>query len=280
MNPVSKFENSNQTKENQFQIKPAFSDNSLFYINYLKSIKEASEDLRQTQSKQSKSVKFSQFSNINTNVNDSFSTCNTVILDSPKSEKSKKSYISKKYPLLQNIYSPKSSISLIDKIPKNSLFLIIKSFNIENIHKAIKYKVWSSTYTGNSLLNDYFHKTKARNANVYMFFSTNSTYSFQGIAKLSSSLQKQSYKFWKGNEKYNNFVGSFKLEWEIIKDVPNSSLDVVLCEGYPFSKIRNGIEVSSEAAYQAISVIENFFYCSSLILDDFERFDFEEENES
>jgi hypothetical protein len=113
-----------------------------------------------------------------------------------------------------------------------------------------------------------------------MFFSTNSTYSFQGIAKLSSPLQKQSFKFWKGNEKYKSFIGSFKLEWEIIKDVPNSSLDVVFWEGFPFSKIRNGVEVGAEAAYHAISVIEEFFYCSSLILDDFQRFDYEEENES
>ena len=270
---ISKFENSNHTKENPFLFKTTFSENSLFYINYLISIK-------QTQTMPGKSVKFNQITSINNNQNDSFSTCNTVLVDSPKSEKSKKSYFSKKYPLLQSIYSSKCTSSLIDKIQKNSLFLIIKSFNIENIHKAIKYKVWSSTYTGNSLLNDYYHKAKSRNGDVYLFFSTNSTFSFQGIAKLSSSLQKQSFKFWKGNEKYNNFVGSFKLEWEIIKDVPNSSLDVVLCEGFPFSKIRNGIEVNKEAALQAITLMENFFYCSSMILDDFERFDFEEENET
>lgn len=68
---------------------------------------------------------------------------------------------------------------------KNAKFYIIKSFNEENIFKAIKYNVWCSTIAINNLLNQEFLEAN----NMYpivLFFSGNKTGYFQGIAKMTS----------------------------------------------------------------------------------------------
>ena len=172
-----------------------------------------------------------------------------------------------------------------EDIRKNSLFYIIKSFNIENIHKALKYGVWSTTYSGNILFNDAFTIAKQTKSNVYLFFSTNSTFAFQGLAKLTSGFQKNSFSFWKGSDKYKHFNGSFKIKWIIIKDIPNSTLDEVYLymliyhrsvDNIPFSKLRNAYEVPEKDAIRAIEIMKKFYYYSSLVLNEFKNFDEEE----
>ena len=62
---------------------------------------------------------------------------------------------------------------LYEKVNPNSQFFIIKSFSEEDVHKAIKYKVWSSTKTGNQTLNNSFKLTKELGGEVYLFYSCN-----------------------------------------------------------------------------------------------------------
>lgn len=224
------------------------------------------------------------------NLNDSTSTNNTALtsytnMNSPKSGYTRYSllnlqenYIKAKY---SSIYNTQAKFSQnyvkIDVKPKSTYF-IIKSFNIENIHKAIKYGVWSTTYAGNTTFDKAFSDAQSRGTEVYLFFSTNSAFSFQGIARLKSKFQTKSFNFWKGSDKYKNFNGSFLIEWIVIKDVPNSTLDNVKINGIPFSKMRNGVEIPEREALLAIKQIESFYYCSSLVLLDFMRLDSEEKN--
>jgi len=185
-------------------------------------------------------------------------------------------YLEAKYPdmaALQRKFSvPFTNINIV----KNSTYYIIKSFNIENIHKAIKYGVWSTTYSGNNAFDKAYVDAQNRNAEVYLFFSTNSTFAFQGIARLKSKFQNKSYNFWKGSDKYKSFHGSFNIDWIVIKDVPNSTLDKVAVNNIPFSKLRNGVEINEADALLAIKLIECFYFCSSLVLSDFMRLDYEE----
>lgn len=185
-------------------------------------------------------------------------------------------YIDHRYPDI-SLLKKKYSLPYIKiDVKKNSIYFIIKSFNIENIHKAIKYNVWSTTYSGNILFNQAYTLAQSRDADVYLFFSTNSTFAFQGIAKLESNFQPKSYSFWKGSDKFKSFNGSFIINWLIIKDIPNSTLDKILVNNIPFSKLRNGVEISEQDALGAVNLYENFYYCSSLVLSDFMRLDIEE----
>ena len=90
-----------------------------------------------------------------------------------------------------------------------SRFFIIKSFTEEDVHKAIKYNVWSSTHTGNQILDEAFHDlSKIKNMTpdiapeistdiiddtvpatpstpeIYLMFSVNKSKHFCGVAKM------------------------------------------------------------------------------------------------
>ena len=74
-----------------------------------------------------------------------------------------------------------------------SRFFIIKSYSEEDVHKAIKYKVWSSTEAGNKKLNEAYQDAKhlSEDSDVYLFFSVNQSKHFCGVAKMMSSVNTQ-----------------------------------------------------------------------------------------
>ena len=164
----------------------------------------------------------------------------------------------------------------------NCFFIQLKSMNIENIHRSIKYGVWSSTTQFNKHLNTLYYESNKAGGNVYLFFSTNSAFCFHGIAKMTSGLQNQNYNFWVGSDKFKKFTGSFKVEWILIKDVPNNVLDKITVfqenQNVPISKLRNGNGIGKEESFQIIHTISNFFYRSSIVLDNMIYFDYEERN--
>lgn len=77
-------------------------------------------------------------------------------------------YILMKYPHLIDLNKKNSDIA--QKISDNSKFFIIKSFSEEDVHKAIKYNVWSSTRNGNKTLHETYKQTKENSGEVYLFF--------------------------------------------------------------------------------------------------------------
>lgn len=59
----------------------------------------------------------------------------------------------------------------------NAKFYVIKSYSEDDIHKCIKYNVWSSTPNGNRKLNAAFHDTQAKTSDsgmecpIFLFYS-------------------------------------------------------------------------------------------------------------
>lgn len=117
--------------------------------------------------------------------------------------------------------------------PCFSRFFIIKSFTEEDVHKAIKYHVWSSTETGNQLLEQAFLdvsevKKEAkqekdlteeddpmleqakRTAEVYLLFSVNKSRHFCGVAMMKSNVRTdiRHDDLWRNSHKW---PGSLKL---------------------------------------------------------------------
>ena len=75
--------------------------------------------------------------------------------------------------------------------PSNNRFFIIKSYTEEDVHKAIKYGIWSSTSKGNQVLDEAFievdefrNENKDKNAEVFLFFSVNKSKHFCGVARM------------------------------------------------------------------------------------------------
>jgi hypothetical protein len=93
------------------------------------------------------------------------------------------------------------SVATIAAKPIYSRFFIIKSYTEEDVHKAIKYQLWSSTDRGNKILDDAFldlQDLKSKKdadsdlevqqaiaeAQVYLLYSVNKSKHFCGVAKM------------------------------------------------------------------------------------------------
>ena len=80
-------------------------------------------------------------------------------------------YICSKYRNLIDINQRNAKI--LESINSNCKFFVIKSFSEEDVHKSIKYNVWSSSKDGNLTLSNAFRIAEEGKGNVYLFFSCN-----------------------------------------------------------------------------------------------------------
>jgi len=125
-------------------------------------------------------------------------------------------YIMEKFKNLLNLN--KSNQDFPKKISENDKIFIIKSFSEEDVHKSIKYGVWSSTKTGNQTLDRSFKFTAENNGSVYLVFSCNGSGRYVGLAKMTSQVdENKQFLYWTQDSKW---PGLFNVEWIFIKDVP------------------------------------------------------------
>ena len=125
-------------------------------------------------------------------------------------------YLFKHYKNLLDINSKNSSIS--EKLTPNDKFFVIKSFTEEDIHKSMKYGVWSSSKTGNKVLDNNYKYCQQKNSNVFLFFSCNKSGRFCGVCKMITPVDfNKIFELWTQD---NTWPGLFKVEWIFIKDVP------------------------------------------------------------
>ena len=182
-------------------------------------------------------------------------------------------YIMNRYPTLIDINS--KNTGLAEKVTNKQKFFIIKSFSEEDVHKAIKYKVWSSTKTGNQTLNNAY-----KDETVYLFYSCNGSGRFVGMAKMTSALDdKNSFMYWTQDSKWS---GLFDVEWLFIKDVPFKAfknIDILMKDGQvkPVTYSRDTQEVPYEEDKKMIAIIDKYVNTNT-ILEHFEYYDLRQDN--
>ena len=96
--------------------------------------------------------------------------------------------------------------------------LVIRSGNDDNIHKAIKYGVWTTTNKNINKLKEYWEDHLKRGVDTYLFFSAVKSGHFQGVARLASGYHEETFPFWWENQ-HGKFKGHFDIEWLYIKDI-------------------------------------------------------------
>ena len=187
-------------------------------------------------------------------------------------------YILSKYRNLIDINT--KNASLYEKVDSNSKFFVIKSFSEEDVHKSIKYGVWSSSKNGNLTLTNAFNITKEKNGNVYLFFSCNGSGRFTGICRMKTPCdENKHFEFWTQD---NKWPGLFEVEWLFIKDVPFKEFkDIIITmkdgEIKPISNSRDTQEIPFEQAKIMIERISKY-QNSNTILEHFEFYDLRQEN--
>ena len=187
-------------------------------------------------------------------------------------------YICSRYRNLIDINTKNKAI--YEKVDSNSKFFVIKSFSEEDVHKSIKYGVWSSSKNGNLTLSNAFQLTKEKNGNVYLFFSCNGSGRYVGVARMKTPCdENRTFEFWTQDGKW---PGLFDVEWLFIKDVPFKEFKEIIItmkdgEIKPISNARDTQEIPFQQAKIMLEKISNY-QNSNTILEHFEFYDMRQEN--
>ncbi|KAM0951229.1 putative YTH domain-containing protein [Dioscorea sansibarensis] len=153
-------------------------------------------------------------------------------------------------------------------------FFVIKSYSEDDVHKSVKYNVWSSTPNGNKKLDSAYNEAqrisvgKPRHCPVFLFFSVNASGHFCGVAEMVGPVDfSKDMEFWQQDK----WIGSFPIKWHIIKDVPNTSLRHIILENNenrPVTSSRDTQEVPYLPGLSMLHIFKNSSLGTSL-LDDF-----------
>ncbi|XP_059653584.1 YTH domain-containing protein ECT4 isoform X2 [Cornus florida] len=156
----------------------------------------------------------------------------------------------------------------------NAKFYVIKSYSEDDVHKCVKYDVWSSTPTGNKKLDAAFHdaEAKARETGtkcpLFLFFSVNGSGQFVGLAEMVGKVDfNKDMDFWQ-LDKWNGF---FPVKWHIIKDIPNGQFRHILLENNdnrPVTFTRDTQEIGLKQGVEMLNILKSYSAKTS-ILDDF-----------
>ncbi|CAD8064853.1 unnamed protein product [Paramecium sonneborni] len=117
--------------------------------------------------------------------------------------------VSETFKCLQKIHQP---------LEPEATFFLIRAPTKDNVHRAIKYGIWTSSSRNNKKLND-------ASRPVYLLFNVTQTSHFIGLAKIISEFRdKMHFKYW---AEENKWFGSFLIEWVFIRDLPYNELSMI-----------------------------------------------------
>ncbi|XP_042435030.1 YTH domain-containing protein ECT4-like isoform X1 [Zingiber officinale] len=156
-------------------------------------------------------------------------------------------------------------------------FFMIKSFNEDDIHKSIKYNVWTSTPLGNEKLDAAFWDAqglmeKGSKCPIFLFFSVNSSGQFVGLAEMLGPVDfNKNMDFWQ-QEKWKGFL---PLKWHIVKDIPNQMFQNITLENngnHPVVFSKDTQEIGLPQGLQMLQIFKNYIP-RTMLLDDFEFYE-------
>ncbi|XP_022748688.1 uncharacterized protein LOC111298199 isoform X2 [Durio zibethinus] len=157
---------------------------------------------------------------------------------------------------------------------ENVKFFVIKSYSEDDVHKSMKYDVWSSTPNGNRKLDAAFYEAETRESEtgtkcpIFLFFSVNGSGQFVGLAEMIGKVDfNKDMDFWQ-LDKWNGF---FSVKWHIIKDIPNKELCHIILENNenrPVTFSRDTQEIGLKQGLEMLNIYKSYSAKSSL-LDDF-----------
>ncbi|KAK8706438.1 hypothetical protein V6N13_050004 [Hibiscus sabdariffa] len=161
---------------------------------------------------------------------------------------------------------------LIDHV--DAKFFVIKSYSEDDVHKSIKYNVWSSTPHGNKKLDVAFEDAqkvaagKPSGCPIFLFFSVNASGQFCGVAEMIGQVDfLKDMDFWQQDK----WSGSFPVKWHVVKDVPNGHFRHIILENNenkPVTNSRDTQEIMYKQGMEMLKVFKNHTMKTSL-LDDF-----------
>ncbi|KAL5227683.1 hypothetical protein ABZP36_015948 [Zizania latifolia] len=160
-------------------------------------------------------------------------------------------------------------------------FFVIKSIGEADVHKSIKYGVWSSSSSGNNKLDSAFRdadriaKRNSTKCPIILFFSVNGSGHFCGVAEMVGPVNFQKdMDFWCQDK----WTGSFPVRWHIVKDVPNYTLQHILLqnnENKPVTHSRDTQEIPYVPGISMLKILKDI-KVKECLFDDFMKYEEDE----
>ncbi|XVF31233.1 hypothetical protein REPUB_Repub16aG0127800 [Reevesia pubescens] len=186
---------------------------------------------------------------------------------------------------LPSTVSNKNSVSLVPDMKQynkedfpdsysDAKFFVIKSYSEDDVHKSIKYNLWTSTPSGNKKLDAAFREAKEKpdGCPVFLLFSVNTSGQFVGLAEMVDQVDfNKTVEYWQQDK----WTGCFPVKWHIVKDVPNTSMRHITLENNenkPVTNSRDTQEVNFEKGIQILKIFKDHS-SKTCILDDFEFYE-------
>ena len=99
---------------------------------------------------------------------------------------------------------------------QNSLFFVLRSKKTNDLHKAIKYGVWTSSPQNNKKIESAFHQKKASGGNVFFVYTYLNAPGFVGLARLTNIDLSKEFPFF---GEIGRWIGIMHIEWVYVRDV-------------------------------------------------------------
>ncbi|PUZ64163.1 hypothetical protein GQ55_3G121500 [Panicum hallii var. hallii] len=156
----------------------------------------------------------------------------------------------------------------------NAKFFVIKSYDESDVHKSIKYGVWSTSSAGNQKLDTAFREAQAIASStstlcpVLLFFSVNGSSNFCGVAEMVGPVDYQNdMDFWCKDK----WTGSFPVKWHIIKNVRNYTFRSILLQNNEYKPVTSSRDTQEIHYTPGTTMLELFKYtrAEGCVLDDF-----------
>lgn len=163
----------------------------------------------------------------------------------------------------------------------NAKFFVIKSWGEANVHKSVKYGVWSSSIQGNKKLDRAFGDAQLIAASssttcpVFLFFSVNQSNHFCGVAEMVGPVDfRKNMDFWS----QDRWVGCFPVRWHIIKNIPNVALQYILLQNNEYRPVTFSRDTQEIHYGPGTSMLKIFkaTRVNECLLDDFTVYEEEE----
>jgi hypothetical protein len=157
--------------------------------------------------------------------------------------------------------------SAFDIRPQFARYFVIKSYTEDDVHKSLKYEIWSSTDPGNKRLDKAFKETAGRGP-IYLFFSVNASGHFCGMTEMMTPVDyTRSSTVWASDK----WKGVFKVRWIFVRDIPNVNLRHIKLnntqERKPVTNSRDTQELLPDAGQEMLRIFHTHPARTSLLQD-------------
>lgn len=99
---------------------------------------------------------------------------------------------------------------------QNANYFVIRSKKTDDIHKAVKYGVWTSLPQNNKKIEESFYHKRNQGGNTFFFFTFINGPGFVGLARLVDVDLKREFPFF---GEIGKWIGVMHLEWIYVRDV-------------------------------------------------------------